>query len=100
MRLNWIIDFDANDEMKKLCVDMEYFLRSKITKFLIANWDDMFEDFENLVFDIDLITKEITISEKSPPHLAAIIESKFNAEFNQEQLIVDKVNKDYAQGIG
>ncbi|GMN10846.1 hypothetical protein MTsPCn9_29900 [Croceitalea sp. MTPC9] len=82
MRFNWIISFDVNDEMKKLCVDMEYLLREKISKFLISNWDDLMDDFDKLVFDIDMVTKEITISDKSPLHITSIIQDKFYREFN------------------
>jgi hypothetical protein len=68
--------------MKKLCLDMEYLLREKISKFLISNWDDLMDDFDKLVFDIDMVTKEITISADSPLHLKNIIQEDFYREFN------------------
>jgi hypothetical protein len=82
MKFNWTISFDATDEMKRLCLDMEYLLREKISKFLISNWDDLADDFDKLVFDIDMVTKEITISDNSPVYLKTIIADKFNQEFN------------------
>jgi hypothetical protein len=82
MKFNWTISFDATDEMKKLCLDMEYLLREKISKFLISNWDDLMEDFDKLVFDIDMVTKEITISPDSPLYLKNIIQEDFYREFN------------------
>ncbi len=82
MRFNWIISFDANDEMKKLCLDMEYLLREKISRFLIGNWDHLMDDFNRLVFDVDMVTKEIKISNQSPVFLKAVIEQDFYKEFN------------------
>lgn len=82
MRFNWITSLDTTNEMKKLCVDMEYRLREKISKFLIANWDDLMDDFDKLVFDIDMATKEINISEDSPLYLKSIIQKDFYQEFN------------------
>ncbi len=82
MKFNWTISFDATDEMKKLCVDMEYLLREKISRFLISNWDDLADDFDKLIFDIDMVTKEITISEDSPIYLKNIIQEDFHREFN------------------
>ena len=90
MKFNWIINFDATDETKKLCLDMEYFLREKISKFLITNWDDLMDDFDKLVFDIDMVTKEINISDDSPLYLKSVIQKDFYREFNPNLLKQDK----------
>lgn len=82
MRFNWIIDFDLSDEMKKLSLDMEYLLHKKITKFLISKWGDSSYYFEELVFDIDMATKRITISDKTPISLVQLIEEEFYKEFS------------------
>ncbi len=82
MRFNWIVSLDTNDEIKKRCLDMEYLLRQKISKFLIGNWDDLMDDFDHLVFDVDMVTKEIKISNQSPVFLKTVIEKDFYREFN------------------
>lgn len=61
---------------------MEYRLRERIAKFLIRNWDHLIDDFDRLVFDIDLATKEISISNQSPIYLKAMIEQDFYKEFD------------------
>ncbi|MFD2585999.1 hypothetical protein ACFSQJ_03605 [Croceitalea marina] len=82
MRFIWTNTFEATDETKKLCLDMEYLLRKKISRFLISNWDELMDDFDKLVFDIDMVTKEITISDDSPIGLKNIILQDFYREFN------------------
>ena len=82
MRFNWIVALDTSDEVKKGYLEMEYRLRQRISKFLISNWDHLIDDFDRLVFDIDLATKEITISNQSPIYLKAVIEQDFYKEFD------------------
>jgi len=82
MRFNWIVSFDTSDEIKKGYLDTEYQLRQRIAKFLIKNWDHLMDDFDRMVFDIDMGAKEIKISNQSPVYLKAMIERDFYREFD------------------
>ncbi|MET1260212.1 hypothetical protein ABV409_12755 [Flagellimonas sp. DF-77] len=84
MKFNW--KFPGNqmsDALKKACIEFEYELRPKITKFLIERLDsESCEDLGCFYFDVDLDTKHIGIGAKTPAAYATLIQRDFDAEFN------------------
>lgn len=84
MKFNWIIADDMDDEFRKFCVDLEYKLRPRITKFLMSRFDEeCCEDFSCFHFDLDLINMTIRISEKTPQHYVQRMYSDFEQEISQ-----------------
>ncbi len=83
MKFNWIIGKDFDDNFKRYCVDLEYQLRPKITKFLMARLEhECGGDFSCFHFDVDLITNNIRISPETPARFSNIIKVDFEKEIN------------------
>ncbi len=67
MTFNWILGQDDDPAHKKLCIDLEYHLRPRITRFLMARLErELQGDFSSFHFDVDLVRREVRISEKTP----------------------------------
>lgn len=67
MYFNWLFSGDENPAIKKACIDMEYSLRPRITKFLLNKIDGENPlDFSCFHFDVDLSRKWVWISNKTP----------------------------------
>lgn len=82
MTFNWIIGQDADPSHKKLCIDLEYRLRPRITRFLMERLErELRGDFSSFHFDVDLSRREIRISEKTPVRYARQVAEDFMAEF-------------------
>jgi len=82
VKFNWIID-QARGNVTKMCVDLEYELRPKIVRFLMARLEqECSGDFSNFYFDVNIKTREIRISNKTPESLAAKIRLEFESEIN------------------
>ena len=79
---NWIIGQDADPSHKKLCIDLEYRLRPRITRFLMERLErELRGDFSSFHFDVDLSRREIRISEKTPVKYARQVAEDFMLEF-------------------
>ncbi|MDC6366707.1 MULTISPECIES: hypothetical protein [Flavobacteriaceae] len=80
MKFNWLISGDTNPAVKKACIDLEYHLRPKITKFLLSKLDsECCGDFSCFHFDVDMDNQWVSISEKTPKEYI----DKLQAEFHQ-----------------
>jgi hypothetical protein len=65
-------------------VELEYQLRPKITRFLMDRLEiDYDGDFSDFYFDIDMDSKQITLSKKTPEEYLQRIGSDFEMEINQ-----------------
>lgn len=86
VKFNWINR--ENDTMtKKVCIDLEYRLRPRITKFLLSQYDsDYLIDFSKFHFDVDLKNQWIWISEKTPQDYIDYIKEDFDIEINGSHL--------------
>lgn len=83
MKFNWLTSGDTNPALKKVCIDIEYQLRPKITKFLLARFDnDAFVDFSSFHFDVDVKNQWVWISEKTPKDFIDRIKEDFDKEIN------------------
>lgn len=83
MYFNWILSNEADEKLKRLCIELEYQLRPKITRFLMARLDeDCCGDFSCFHFDVDMVTKNIRISDKTPARYIHRISSDFEMEVN------------------
>ncbi len=84
MNFNWIGNQDIDENLLKKCVDLEFELRYKITKFLIRRLDvECNIDFTRFYFDVDMTTKTIRISEKTPQEYVQEVAADFYKEMGQ-----------------
>jgi hypothetical protein len=87
---NWILDHEASPDEQRTCIEMEYRLRPRITRFLMKRFErELKGDFSSFYFDVDLTTRQIRISDKTPVKYIQQIASDFLAEMNQEALMKD-----------
>ncbi|WP_228235148.1 hypothetical protein [Allomuricauda sp. M10] len=83
MHFNWLISGDNNPATKRACIDMEYSLRPRITRFLLKKIDgECCGDFSCFHFDVDLKRKWVWISEKTPRECIKKILPDFDIEIN------------------
>jgi hypothetical protein len=85
---NWILDHEASPDDQRTCIEMEFRLRPRITRFLMRHFERQLRgDFSAFYFDVDLTTREIRISDKTPVKYIQRIASDFLEEINQEALL-------------
>ncbi len=85
MKFNWILKEGKDEQLKRFCVDLEYRLRPKITRFLLARVDNECNgDFSCFYFDVNMISKRITLSEKTPAKYLQLIKSDLESEINHD----------------
>ena len=78
---NWITEGILDPEQEKYCIELEYQLRPRITRFLMKYLDpEHHEHFSVFHFDVDLLQREIRISENTPADYANLIARKFMEE--------------------
>ena len=86
MTFNWIFTNPTDQDFRKRCIELEYELRPKITKFLVNQVDAECDgDFSSFHFDVDLATNWVWISEKTPQHYLQKIKKAFDIEINNAQ---------------
>lgn len=70
MNFNWITETEKSQELEKSYVDIEYALRSKITRYLLERLEnECAGDFSSFYFNVDMVQRKVTISEKTPEAL-------------------------------
>jgi hypothetical protein len=78
---NWISEGTPDPGQSKYYIELEYQLRSRITRFLLKYLEPEYQgDFSDFHFDVDLIRREVRISDKTPPHYLPAISSDFMKE--------------------
>ena len=84
MNFQWKSANHIDEELYKFCVELEYQLRPRITRFLISRLErECCGDFSCFHFDVDLNLQQITISDKTPIKLSKKIWGEFDHEINQ-----------------
>lgn len=79
---NWILERDSDTALQRRCVELEYRLRPRITRFLMERLErDLRGDFSGFYFDVDLVRQEIRISERTPAEYARRVADDFVMEF-------------------
>jgi hypothetical protein len=83
VNFNWIVGNHIDDSVKRYCIDLEYKLRPQITRFLMARLEkECSGDFSCFHFDVDLVTNNIRISNKTPMEFIRRIQRDFEREIN------------------
>ena len=81
MQFNWIIGTEADEKLQRFCIELEYQLRPKITKFLISRFDfESVSDFSCFYFDVDVLSRSVRLSEQTPPFFLQLIQRDFDRE--------------------
>ena len=81
MTFNWILGQESDPAHKRLCIDLEYRLRPRITRFLMERLErELQGDFSSFHFDVDLKRREIRISDKTPAKYV----QRLSCDFMQE----------------
>ncbi|MCX2720603.1 hypothetical protein [Lentiprolixibacter aurantiacus] len=81
MKFNWISEKEIDDSLRKSCIDLEYLLRPKITRFLMDHLEyECKGDFSSFHFDVDLNLGKLHISHKTPLRLSQKIMADFQRE--------------------
>ena len=83
MKFHWV-GINPNDRnAKRLCIELEYDLQSKITKFLMKRLEHECEgDFSAFEFSVDPIQAQIEIRETTPALWAELIREDFENRIN------------------
>lgn len=83
MNFNWITGTEHTQELEKVYLDLEYTLRSKITRYLLERLENECDgDFSSFYFDVDMVAKKITISEKTPEEFRRKLLADFEKEIS------------------
>ena len=82
MKFNWISEKEIDETLRKSCIDLEYRLRPRITRFLMDRVEyECQGDFSSFHFDVYLNSGKIRISRKTPIRLTQKISPEFQREF-------------------
>ena len=88
MKFNWNPVDEVDERFKKLCIDLEYKLRPKITKFLMSRLEqECAGDFSCFHFDVDIEKMYVSIARPTPLKYKRIIARDFDREINQNFII-------------
>lgn len=101
MKFNWI-NVDLEDKaLKKLCIDFEYQLRTRITQFLIKHLDaDGCSDYDSFSFDIYPLEHEVKIASDTPLELANRIRSEFELAIKEELYLLHPITLMFSDESG
>ena len=81
MHFHWIFDEDQVD-LREL-IDLEYQLRSRITRYIMDTLDfDCCIDFSCFHFEVDMVRREIRISEKTPEEYSRLLRMGFHDQIS------------------
>ncbi|WP_146129885.1 hypothetical protein [Flagellimonas meridianipacifica] len=82
-----MITKQTDSSIKRACIDLEYRLRPRITKFLMSRLEaECCGDFTCFHFDVDIKNQWIWISEKTPQDYIERIKEDFDIEINGSHL--------------
>jgi hypothetical protein len=84
VQFHWNSENHIDEDLYKFCVELEYKLRPKITRFLISRLDrECCGDFSCFHFNVDLYARQITIADKTPAKYTRRILKDFDLEINR-----------------
>ena len=83
MKFNWIFSKDADPNQTKRCIDLEYQLRPRITRFLLERFEnECCGDFSCFHFDIFVETEKVTMGKNTPEEYIRLYGGEFERYFN------------------
>ncbi|MEM1257227.1 MAG: hypothetical protein AAGC45_10040 [Bacteroidota bacterium] len=86
MKFNWKFPTnELSEELKKTCIELEYQLRPKITKFLLERMDvECCGDLTCFHFDVDVLSRWVWIGHETPRAYVDKIQADFDTEINDK----------------
>ena len=82
---NWITEGTPDPDQRKYCIELEYQLRPRITRFLMKHLDpEHHEDISVFHFDVDLLRNEVRISDKTPSDYTSRVACAFMQEIGMK----------------
>ncbi len=83
MKFQWISGKRIDEELGKFCIELEYQLRPKITRFLIAHPDfEGLPDFSGFYFEIDMKLQQVIMNHVQPEILSSKLKRDFDRDVN------------------
>jgi len=83
VHFHWIINGEQDEVDQKELIDLEYRLRPRITRFILDRLGyECCDDFNCFHFEIDMVRREIRISDKTPQEFAHLLCVDFNQEIS------------------
>lgn len=81
MHFHWIFNGEQEDLDHKELINLEYQLRPRITRYLMDRLGfDFCDDFSCFHFDVDMVRREVRISERTPEEYATLLGVDFIRE--------------------
>lgn len=81
MHFHWIFDGNQDQIDQRELIELEYRLRPRITRFIMDTLGfDRCDDFSCFHFDLDMVRREIRISEKTPEEYTKLLRMGFQDE--------------------
>ena len=81
MHFHWIFDDNQDQIDHKALIELEYQLRPRITRYIMDTLGfDSCDDFSCFHFDLDMVRREIRISEKTPAEYSKLLGMGFKDE--------------------
>ena len=86
VKFNWIISKTADFNQKKRCIELEYALRPKLTKFLLERFETECDgDFSSFYFDVDVITERVWVNVRTPQEFVEKLKIDFDLIINGDR---------------
>ncbi|MDC6352377.1 hypothetical protein PP178_12515 [Zeaxanthinibacter sp. PT1] len=82
MKFQWISGKRIDEELRKFCIELEYQLRPKITRFLISHPEFDGPDFSGFYFEIDMKLEQVNMSHSRPEILSPKLKRDFDRDIN------------------
>ena len=83
VNFNWIITDQADHNLKRRCIELEYELRPKLTRFLLDHFEAACGgDFSSFHFDVEVASGYVTFSQKTPEKFRLMAARAFDLQIN------------------
>lgn len=81
MKFHWILKNEQDQVDQKELIELEYQLRPRITRYIMDTLGfDCCDDFSCFHFDVDMVRREIRISDKTPDKYSKLLRIGFRDE--------------------
>jgi len=88
VKFNWIFSKKADQNQKKRCIELEYSLRPKITRFLLERFEnECGGDFSSFYFDVDVLTERVWVNTRTPQEFIEKLGSDFDFIVNGDRAL-------------
>jgi hypothetical protein len=83
VHFHWILNGEQDQPEKKDLIELEYRLRPRITRFIMDRLGfECCEDFNCFHFEVDMVRREVRISDKTPEEFTRLLCVDFKEEIS------------------